>query len=243
MRAKGLLRIIIWTVVIVLSTMVLFVVVLRATDDGGEYRAITDKARETYQAISAPDSNAPTKSEEEFQVDATIAQQVITSPREGLDVPALQLLPGRVEDKLPVKQLSQAEESAIADAVRKFLVEWETFTPNDSKYSQRLGRVLLPGRGSDIAERRDNRQYDGVGACEDCKYGSTLQIESLDPGVYVVTHGYDGSYAYVTTQGIVQLTGNPQIPTRWRREYALILEKNNGKWFVSRAISESRGRE
>lgn len=167
--------------------------------------------------------------------------RVPRTPEQELSAPPITLIPERQVNPLPPVAVPSADERAFATLARRFLAGYETFRPGqpEGDYTASFAALVTPDSLSEIASRIDSHAPPEIGRCEDCAVGSSF-TDQLDPGLYVVVRRFSSRSAYVTTQGVVRYHGRGQVAGRsFRRSYALLLERINGRWLVARVASET----
>lgn len=184
-----------------------------------------------------------------------------TTQAERYNAPAQALLPDRwatnqnadqeVGPSQDVAQISYTDRVQLVDAVQNFLSLWETFTPPTSAqdlagpqaYVTKLQPWVDPGALSDIVNRVDNAQGDGICPNFGCSVGSTFISKNLWDSTNV--RYYNSTNAYVTAFGDVTYKAlsplNPLNGATFERTYGLLLRLENGRWLVTRAAAASDG--
>jgi len=170
--------------------------------------------------------------------------------------PAISLLPEHLPVVLSDASVPAPARKQISSSVDAFLQTWETFNSSigagaknlrkhgvgsPDQYQVKLSRLVVPSSLDDIIARVDSS--DPAGVCLNCGTGSSWVPTSLGPSLEI--HDYNGYQAYVTVDGIVQYTGDPQsnslAGTDYYRSYGLLLQKSGQKWLVERAGAETLG--
>jgi hypothetical protein len=150
-----------------------------------------------------------------------------------------------------VAKIPYADRQLLIADVQSFLTAWETFKPPDvgteltapAAYVARIAPWVEPGYLSQVANRIDDAQGDGVCPDAGCTVGSTF--DSTDLWSMSNVRYYDGASAYVTAYGDVTYTAdspeNPLEGAVFQRTYGLLLRLENGRWLVTRAAAASDG--
>lgn len=157
---------------------------------------------------------------------------------------AITLIPERQARPLPSITAPAATEARFADLARRFLAAWETFAPEEARqdYEASLASSGLPDALPSLSSREDTNDPDELGPCSGCTTGARF-TDQIDPGLYVSVRRLDEDSAYITTQGVIEMTGprSSIAGQRYRRSYALILSRLGDEWRVERAVAETLG--
>ena len=195
------------------------------------------------------------------QPDGTVAAQIKTSALPQSDTaranaPQNYLLPshwvsdpqtsylsddGLVREVDPVDPLIEKQ---LLTTTASFLAAWETFYPmSDTSYARyraTLAPFAVPGALDRLAQRVDSHQPPVICAEPICTVGS--RWASLPAASALLTiRSYDGAHAYLTSFGAVsyRAPGQELNGQKFVREYALLLDRVDGRWLVSRAAADT----
>jgi hypothetical protein len=158
--------------------------------------------------------------------------QVPASFEERLNAPAVALVPSRIKGiaaaPVPLKQ-----EREIISSAKKFISEWNNFSPGDGLYPLRLSEITKGSSLPSVAGRDDVIERAGICPDSGCEFG----LETIASPKLIVSD-YNGKRAYVIgygSVGVVAFGGPARI---YEQSYGIILINQGERWLVERAAGE-----